>query len=89
MIFTYMFLVLLFGAIFVASEKLDGKIVDTNDPSRNISAPYEHIYFSVVTGSTLGYGGLCPIGTSRIFACLEVFLFWILVVVGTMRLGIE
>lgn len=89
MVFTYMLLVSLFGGLFVASEKLDGSIVDSHNPSRKIVAPFEHLYFSVVTGSTLGYGDLCPMGISRFFACLEVVLFWILVLAGTLKLGIE
>lgn len=89
MVFTYMLLVSLFGALFVASEKLEGKIIDSSNPLRNLSAPYEYLYFSVVTGSTLGYGNLYPMGTSRFFACLEVISFWILVIIGTLKLGME
>lgn len=89
MVFTYMLLVSMFAGLFVASEKLDGCIVYGHNPPKKIVAPFEHLYFSVVTGSTLGYGDLRPMGISRFFACLEVVLFWILVLAGTLKLGIE
>lgn len=37
---------------------------------------FELVYFGVVTGSTLGYGDLEPVGKARILACLQVMEFW-------------
>ena len=89
MVFTYLLLVSQFAGLFVASEKLGGEIVYSSDAKKGADAPFEHIYFSFVTGSTLGYGDLCPLGLSRGLACLEVLMFWILVLAGTLKLGIE
>ena len=89
MVFTYLLLASQFGGLFVASERLGGSIVYSNNTTKVAKAPFEHLYFSFVTGSTLGYGDLCPLRLSRLLACLEVLMFWILVVAGTLKLGIE
>ena len=42
----------------------------------------DYMYFSVVTGTTLGYGDLFPTKWGRLLACLEVVQFLIFIGVG-------
>lgn len=45
------------------------------------------LYFSVVTGATVGYGDILPVGVSRVFASLEGILSFVLLAVFVSRLS--
>lgn len=40
----------------------------------NLNTFFSSLYFSVVTFTTLGYGDITPVGTSRLIAALEAFI---------------
>ena len=95
MVCTYLIIVLMFSAIYFASTKISGSIIDTSYISivtggrtdKVINHPCDYIYFSAVSGSTLGYGDLLPIGLPRYVVCIEVIMFWFLVIIASIKLS--
>ncbi|MBN2330318.1 MAG: hypothetical protein JXC85_00740 [Candidatus Aenigmarchaeota archaeon] len=65
----------------MAAERFGGEIVCTSNRvpiDRELFRDY--VYFSVVSGSTLGYGELTPLGLTRLFVGIEVIMFWLFIV---------
>lgn len=56
------------------------RIQDSNDNLIQTPNYLDHLYFSIVTFTTLGYGDMKPSGSSRIFAAYEALL-------GNLHLG--
>jgi hypothetical protein len=74
-LFGYALYVVLFASAYQSAGTLGSPILDGNSQVESFG---ESAYFSIVTGSTLGYGDLKPRGwISRSLACLEVVLFWL------------
>ena len=80
---------ILIGVIITISFALIYLLLTCNSPVNGLVLPVEKssiidtkseisfgdaLYFSIVTEATLGYGDIRPIGVSRFFACLQVFL---------------
>ena len=65
---------LLFAALYFGAGMYSQGLVPTyggNLPTSNFS---DCLYFSAITFSSLGYGDFRPVGISRLFASLEVFI---------------
>ncbi|MEK7531044.1 MAG: potassium channel family protein [Patescibacteria group bacterium] len=48
---------------------------------------FDALYFSVITGATVGYGDILPLGISKIFAAFEGILSFVLLAVFVSRLS--
>lgn len=88
MISTYILLVMIFACAFLAAERFEGKIVCTSNRVPIDREQFrDYVYFSVVSGSTLGYGELTPLGLTRLFVGIEVIMFWLFIVVASFRMS--
>lgn len=67
--------------------------VPGNGPTQlsGISDPFSRfltaVYFSVVTGATVGYGDIVPLGVSRVFAAVESILSFVLLAIFVSRIA--
>ena len=80
----YLILSVLFAAGYLAATKLGGQVVSDNGEC--IKDFGSLLYFSIVTGSTVGYGDLSPTGVTRILACFHVMEFWMFLGVALLYL---
>jgi len=79
-VFAFAFLAVAFAAGFMAAAKLGHSVVGRE--GHCVATFSEFAYFSVVTGSTLGYGDLRPLGLARLLACCQVVEFWLFLAVA-------
>jgi len=89
MVSTYVLLVMVFACAFIAAETFGGRIVCTsNGVPIDRKQIWDYFYFSVVSGSTLGYGELTPQGWTRLFVGLQVIMFWLFIVVASIKMSV-
>lgn len=71
------------SVLFAVAYATKGSFVFTNEASRRGAAtPFEALYFSVITATTLGYGDLAPIDIgTRLIAMTEVLSMFLVVIV--------
>jgi hypothetical protein len=70
--------VIFFALSYQAAANFHGTVVGRG--CMNQTADFLSIfYFSLVTGSTVGYGDLTPEGSARVVAFIQMTLFWALV----------
>lgn len=78
--------IIVFAGIYFGLSYVPGNGPTTLD---SISDPFtrflDALYFSVITGATVGYGDILPVGASRFFAALEGILSFILLAVFVSR----
>ena len=67
---TAMAIIFFFANIY----EISGQVVYSSDTDLPIKGLWEHVYFSIVTFTTLGYGDLVPLGTARYFAATQALL---------------
>lgn len=74
----FLMLVLFFAISYSAANNFHGAIIASNCDNQATNF-FTLFYFSMVTGSTVGYGDFTPEGSARIVAFIQMFLFWVLV----------
>jgi hypothetical protein len=82
LVFAYALVACAFALTYLGACQLGGLIVHhvSQEP---LSGFGDFFYFSVVTGSTLGYGDLLPMNRfTRSLVCLQVIEVWVFLVVG-------
>ncbi|NQT19757.1 MAG: hypothetical protein HQ592_08630, partial [Planctomycetes bacterium] len=78
---TYILLALLFVPAYKAASGFStfGRILNCHSMKiPDLCTPVDYFYFSMITGSTLGYGDFVPTGwIVRLLACVQVAEFWL------------
>lgn len=65
-----------------AASDVSGREV-LDDEGVEVKGFWELVYFSIITGSTTGFGDICPHGAlSRFIACGNIVTFWLMFCVG-------
>lgn len=62
----------LFAGIYYTLDKTGGN--GLSRPGGKALVWYDYVYFSVVTETTLGYGDIAPVDSSRAVACIQVIM---------------
>jgi len=79
-ILSYTFFAILFASGYKSALLLGSQIRINHECVGTLP---ELLYFSIVTGSTLGYGDGLPHGPeARSLVCMQVIVFWILLITG-------
>lgn len=79
-----------FATIYLFLDRVpEHGVVHTYTHDTSPLAWYDALYFSVITGTTLGYGDLIPIGVSRFFAALQSLVSFILLAATVSKIASE
>lgn len=78
--------IIVFACIYFGLSYIPGNGLTTLDSLTDPFARFLNaLYFSVITGATVGYGDILPVGASRFFASIEGILSFILLAVFVSR----
>ena len=81
---------LVFAVIYLTLDRVpEHGVVNTYTHDTTPIAWYDALYFSVITGTTLGYGDFIPIGVSRFFAALQSLVSFILLAATVSKIASE
>jgi voltage-gated potassium channel Kch len=80
-----------FAIIYLLLDHLapEHGVVETFVQNHGPISWYNSLYFSVVTGTTLGYGDIVPIGASRFFAALQSLISFVLLAATVSKIASE
>lgn len=70
-----------FSLSYMAANNFGGRLI-ADSCGNQVDAFFAVLYFSMVTGCTVGYGEILPEGSARILAFLQIVGFWTFVLVS-------
>jgi potassium channel LctB len=82
LIFVWVGVTIVFAAIYWFLDRIPGQgVLEPFAAAGAILHWYDALYFSVTTGTTVGYGDLIPIGAARFFSAVHVMVSYVLLAV--------
>lgn len=78
----------IFACVYMALDTIPGQgVIEPLQTGPAVLQWYDALYFSVATGTTLGYGDIIPIGASRFFAGLQSIISFMILALTVSKLA--